>query len=215
MLFLALVFTTLRGIFSCGMLPWFTHIVPEERRGEFLARDQGATAAAVIVSLAFYGWILRGEHAWYSFGIVFTGSAVAAFASLNFLKRIPDVPVEKIVVNPNPMPWRSMLFYPPFFRYLRYNVVTNMALGISGVFWVRFFRVHLQVSESNILFIACASTIVLAGTLYVVSSLIDRAGNKPVLTVSGLLFISPFQRAGDWSRPESCRSTWASWRGRR
>lgn len=192
MLFLALVFTTLRGIFSCGMLPWFTHIVPEERRGEFLAKDQFATASSVIVSLGFYGWILKDDQGGHAFGIVFALSAVAAFASLIFLKRIPDVPVEKIVVNPAPIPWLEMLFYPPFFRYLRYNVVVNMGLGISGVFWVRFFRTALHVSESSILFIACASTIVLAGTLFVIASLIDRVGNKPVLAISGVFFVVHF-----------------------
>ena len=44
MLFLSLIYNVLRGIASCGMLPWFTHIVPEGRRGEFLAKDQSAVA---------------------------------------------------------------------------------------------------------------------------------------------------------------------------
>src|ERR1700683_5812579 len=33
MLSLAFVYNTLRGISVCGFLPWFTHIVPESRRG--------------------------------------------------------------------------------------------------------------------------------------------------------------------------------------
>jgi MFS family permease len=192
MLFCSLIYNTLRGISTCGLLPWFTHIVPEERRGEFLAKDQFAIALSAIVSLGFYGLLLKGHHAWYSFGIVFATSAVAAFVSLTFLKRIPDVPVEKIISNPHPLPWREMFFYPPFFHYLRYNVVINMALGASGVFWVRYFRVFLHVSESNTLLIACWTSIVLAATLFLITPLIDRTGNKQILTLSGLFLIAHF-----------------------
>lgn len=192
MLFLALIYNTLRGISTCGMLPWFTHIVPEGRRGEFLARDQSAIALASIFSLLFYGLVLRGNQAWYSFGIVFGTSLVMAFVSLTFLKKIPDVPVEKIVHNPNPLPWRAMFFYPPFFKYIRYNVVVNMALGASGVFWIPYFRVFLHVTNSNILLIACSTAVVLGVALLMVTSLIDRAGNKQVLTLSGIILVIHF-----------------------
>jgi MFS family permease len=85
-----------------------------------------------------------------------------------------------------------MFFHPPFFKYLRYNVVINMALGVSGVFWIRFFRTSLHISESNVLFAACLSTMVLATGLILAAPLIDRAGNKPVLTCSGILYICHF-----------------------
>ena len=192
MLCLSFIYNALRGIAVCGILPWFTHIVSESRRGEFLAKDQLAGALAAIVCLFISGTLLGLHNAWYSFGIVFAMSAACAFASLIFLRRIPDVPVEKISRNPAPMPWGEMLFYPPFFKYVRYNVIINTALGASSVFWVRYFRTSLQVSESNVLYVACFSTIVLAMGLVLVGPLIDRAGNKPALTVSGLLFVCHF-----------------------
>jgi len=191
MLSLSLIYNTLRGISVCGFLPWFTHIVPESRRGEFLAKDQLAGALAGIGCL-FVAASLLHLGAWYSFGIVFLISATSAFISLIFLRRIPDVPVEKISVNPEPIPWRDIFFYPPFFKYVRYNLVINVALGASGVFWVRFFRTSLNVSESNVLFVACFSTMVLAGGLFLVGPLIDRAGNKPALTASGVLLVCHF-----------------------
>jgi len=191
MLSLSLVYNTMRGISVCGFLPWFTHIVPESRRGEFLAKDQLAGALAAIACLFVCGSLLH-LHAWYSFGIVFSMSAVSAFTSLSFLRRIPDVPVEKITSNPVPMPWREMFFYPPFFKYVRYNVVINMALGASGVFWVRYFRIFLDRSESYVLFFAGFSTVAIAASLFLVGPLIDRAGNKPALTASGLLLICHF-----------------------
>jgi hypothetical protein len=192
MLGLSFVYNALRGISVCGMLPWFTHIVPEGRRGEFLSKDQTGIAVASIVSLCFYGLILRGGPTWYSFGIVFSTSAVAAFVSLSFLKQIPDVPVEKIVKNPGPLPWREMFFYPPFFKYIRYNVVINLALGVSNAFWVRYFRAFLHVSQSSTLLAACVTNIILAGTLFLIAPLIDRTGNKLVLTLSGIFLVCHF-----------------------
>ena len=193
MLFLSFFYNALRGIATCGQLPWFTHIVPEQRRGEFLAKDQFAIACASIVSLLFYGLLLRGGgQAWYSFGVVFATSAVAAFISLSFLKRIPDVPVEKIVHNPNPMPWREMFFYKPFYCYLRFNVGINLALGASNVFWVRYFRLFLHVSDSFILVVGAAGNVVLALTLFLVASVIDRASNRQMLSLGGAFFAVHF-----------------------
>lgn len=191
-LFLLLIYNVLRGISACGMLPWFTHIVPESRRGEFLAKDQSAVAFSGIVSPLCFGLLLAGEHAWYSFGLVFTVSAVAAFISLLFLRRIPDVPVEHIVQGRTPLPWREMFFYPPFFKYIRYNVIINMALGTSGVFWVRYFRTFLHITESHVLLIACATNIVLVSALFLITPVIDRTGNKQVLTLSGILYVCHF-----------------------
>jgi hypothetical protein len=192
MLFCSFVFCALRGISVCGLLPWFTHIVPEERRGEFLSRDQMFAACAGVVSLLTYGLFFKGGLAWYSFGVVFSASAAAAFASLYFLKKIPDVPVEKIVRNENPMPWRRMFFYPPFFRYIRYNIVVSSALGTSGVFWVRFFRTDLHITNSDTLLIASASTVVLAGMLFLIAPVIDRLGNRQALFLSGVFFTCHF-----------------------
>ena len=191
MLGLALIYNTMRGISSAGFLPWFTHIVPESRRGEFLAKDQFAGALAAITCLFVSGVLLR-HTVWYSFGVVFGISAASAFSSLMFLRKIPDVPVEKIRPNSTPLPWKDMLFYPPFFKYVRYNMVVNMALGASGIFWVRFFRVSLGVSNSTVLYVAAATTMVLAVNLVLIGPLLDRTGNKPALTVSGLILICHF-----------------------
>jgi MFS family permease len=196
MLFLSFVFCILRGISACGMLPWFTHIVPEERRGEFLSRDQIGIAFAGISTLLASGLFFKGDFAWYSFGVVFAGSTVAAFVSLFFLNRIPDVPVEKIAPNANPLPWREMFFYPPFYKYIRYNIVINMALGASGVFWVRFFRSFLHVSNANTLLNGCVSIVTLAGAIFLIAPVIDRAGNRQVLFLCGIFFVIHFSGWG-------------------
>jgi MFS family permease len=192
MLALSFGFNALRGISVCGMLPWFTHIVPESRRGEFLARDQFSVAMAQIASLFLFSILLSGERAWYSFGIIFSISFISALISLNFLRRVPDVPVEKIVPNATPLPWKEMLFYPPFFKYLRYIIVINMAFGASNVFWVRFFRTLLHASDTLTLINNAVTIVVLATVLFLVAPMIDRSGNKPVLMLSGSFFVVHF-----------------------
>jgi MFS family permease len=191
MLGLALVYNALRGISSAGFLPWFTHIVPESRRGEFLARDQFAGALAAISCLFVAGALLR-HMAWYSFGVVFGISAVCAFCSLLYLRKIPDVPVEKIARNPNQLPWKDMFFYPPFFKYIVYNMVLNMAFGASNVFWVRFFLTDLRVNNAVVLYAAAGTTLIVALNLITIGPLLDRTGNKPALTLSGLIFTGHF-----------------------
>jgi len=192
MLFLSFGYNFLRGISLCGILPWFTHIVPASRRGEFLARDQMAAAGAVVVALAGFSWILTGSERWYSFGLVFAISSISAFISVRFLRKVPDVAVEKIILNPNPLPWREIFFHPPFQRYIRYNAVINLAIGASGVFWVRFFRESLHVSDSSVLAVGAITTLALAFALLLVSTIIDRTGSRPALTLSGGLFACHF-----------------------
>jgi MFS family permease len=196
MLFFMAAYNLLRGISLCGVMPWFTHIVPEARRGEFLAKDQVAASIAVIVALAVFSWILGDRGRPWSFAIVYALGAASAFVSVRFLRQVPDVPVEKAVPNPNPMPWRAMFVYPPFQRFIRYNAVINVALGASGVFWVRFFRQSLHVSDSSILLVGSLTTGVLALALYMVSSIIDRTGSRPALTLSGGLYVVHF---GIWA----------------
>jgi hypothetical protein len=192
MLFFSFIYNALRGISACGLLPWFSHIVPESRRGEFLAKDQSSVAFSGIISLCFFGLLFAGGGARYTYGIVFTTSFIAAFISLYFLRRIPDVPVEKIRSNAAPLPWKEMFFYPPFFKYVRYNVIINMALGTSGAFWVRYFRTFLHIDGSNVLFIACGTNIVLVAALFLVTPVIDRTNNKQVLTLSGIMWVLHF-----------------------
>jgi hypothetical protein len=85
-----------------------------------------------------------------------------------------------------------MLLYPPFFKYLRYNVIVNMGLGLSSAFWVRYFKAFLHVSGSNVLFIACGTNIILVAMLFLITPVIDRTNNKQVLTLSGIMFALHF-----------------------
>lgn len=84
----------LRGISICALMPWFMHFVPEHKRGQFVAKDQAGLAGAGLFCLLFCSGLSSLVHSAFSFGFVFLLGAVAGFASLIFLRRIPDVPAE-------------------------------------------------------------------------------------------------------------------------
>jgi hypothetical protein len=71
-------------------------------------------------------------------------------------------------------------------------VVVNVALGVANVFWVLFFRAFLHVSEANTLLVACGINVVLGLSLLFITPLVDRAGNKQVLTLSGIFLACNF-----------------------
>jgi MFS family permease len=193
MLFLMLGYNVSRGISLCGIMPWFMLLVPESRRGEFLAKDQIASSLSVAVALTVFSSILgAGKPAWYAFGVVYLLGALSAFISVRFLRRVPDVPVEQATPNRAPLPWKDIFLYPPFQRFIRYNVVVNLALGASGVFWVRFFRESLHISDQNTLRVGAVTTVVMTLALYLASSIIDRTGSRPALALSGGIFVVHF-----------------------
>lgn len=192
MLGLSVGYNLLRGISACALMPWFMHLVPEHKRGEFVARDQAGVAGAGLLCLLFCSTLFSLIQSALSFGFVFLLSAAAGFASLIFLRRIPDVPTGPGMAPTSPVPWREIISYGPFARYLGYTVLVNLTLGAAAVFWVRYFRTSLHVSESKVLVVACATNGLLVLTLLLLASLADRVGAKRLLTFSGILFILHF-----------------------
>ena len=89
MLLLMFAYNFSRGISICAIMPWFTHIVPESRRGEFLAKDQISSSLAVVVSLTIIAWVLGGHPAWYSFGVMYLFGAGRPFSACVFCAACP------------------------------------------------------------------------------------------------------------------------------
>jgi hypothetical protein len=196
MLGLSFLYSGLRGYFNCGVLPWFTHLVPERRRGEFLAKDQLAGGAASVMCLLLSAGLLGLHHVRHVFALVLLLAAMAAFTSLFFLRLIPDCDVSIQNLRGAMLGWQELLAHRTFFRYLRYNLVANSALGASGVFVIRYFRADLKISDSGVLLISCLFTLVVSVLLLLIGPLLGRAGNKAALMFSGLFFIADFSVLG-------------------
>jgi len=182
-------FAAARGISVCGYLPWITHIIPERMRGRFISRD------TMCMHLAITGTMLLSST-WVAFfpsprlyGILFLFSYAAALVSLVFLRRIPDIedaPVPgKTTVHP---PWKEMLLYPPFFRYVTFNVVMSLFVAAISVIWVPFMRDSYRAPGSLILALAAYSSLVAAGASLLTGPVADRFGSRPLLGfASGLI----------------------------
>lgn len=189
MLLLLFTYNTSRGISVCGFLPWMTKLVPEEIRGHYLSRDQMSGALASVGALLMNAYFLREGSSLLAFGGVFLFSFVAAMASLYFLRKIPDVPVEPTPYSQGKVPWREMLFYPPFLKFMVFNVIANSAFAAAGVFWIPMFRDLFHFSSSKTLLLAGLSVFVSACSLFAFGKIIDRVGSRPVIAL-GLVFFA-------------------------
>ena len=189
MLMLLFAFNVSRGISVCGFLPWITQWIPERVRGRYISRDQMCSALASVGTMLIAAAYLRHESPRVSYGVVFLGSFMAAIVSLLFLLRIPDVPPPPRDPSEGPVPWREMMFYPPFFRLLVYDFVIFTALAGSGVFWVPCLRDQFQLTDSQILVFGSVTPIVMACCLFFLGKLVDRTGSRPILALANLLLI--------------------------
>ena len=118
MLFLLFGFNLSRGISSAAWLPWITTLVPAPVRGRYLAGDQACMNVASGVAFLVAAFMLWGRPEPWRFAVVFAFSAVMGAVSLQFLKRIPDVPVPKEPAGSGePVPWLAISSHPPFYSH--------------------------------------------------------------------------------------------------
>ncbi|MEI7438012.1 MAG: MFS transporter, partial [bacterium] len=150
LLMLAL-FAAARGISVCGLMPWITQIIPSSLRGAFIARDTTCMYIALTGTMLLSSWFVGAFPSIRAFGLLFIFSYLSALASVVFLRRIPDIPAAESRTSQPPPPWKQMLFFPPFFRFVLFTVVYSFFTSALGVIWVPFMKDGLHLSESLIL----------------------------------------------------------------
>jgi MFS family permease len=180
MLFLLFLFNLIRGISLSGYLPWISAIVPEPVRGRFLALDQAASQAALLLTVALTAWYLSFADQPSSFGLLFGASLVLGVASLFYLRKIPDAPTQGSASS-GEVPWKAMLGHPPFRQLLVFHAVMMLAMSGGGLFFVPFARDQFYCSDSLFMVLH-----LMWGTVFVLTSLragrwLDRMGSRPVL----------------------------------
>lgn len=182
-------FAAARGISVCGYLPWITHLIPEAVRGTFISRDNMCMYMALTGTMLLSSWWVGLFPSARSFGYLFLLSYLAALASLFFLRRIPDVQTAKTRTDSGHPPWKEMLLFPPFFRFILFNVVFNLFTAINGVLWVPFMKDGYQASGSLVLGLAAYACILGALIALLTGPLIDRTGSRPMMAFSSLLIL--------------------------
>ena len=180
MLFLLFLFNLIRGISLSGYLPWISAIVPEPVRGRFLALDQAASQAALLLTVALTAWYLSFADQPSSFGLLFGASLMLGVASLFYLRKIPDAPTQG-AASSGEVPWKAMLGHPPFRQLLVFHAVMMLAMSGGGLFFVPFARDQFHCSDSLFMVLH-----LMWGTVFVLTSLragrwLDRMGSRPVL----------------------------------
>jgi MFS family permease len=179
-----------RGISMCGYLPWLTYLVPEPLRGRFISRDTMCMYVAVTGTMLLSSAWVAIFPSTRMYGILFLFSYAAAMGSLVFLRRIPDVGAPAGGKRTGHPPWKAMLLYPPFFRYIAFNVVMNMFVAGVGAIWVLYMRDSYGASGSLILVLSAYASIVAAGASLLTGPAADRFGSRPLLGfASGLIVI--------------------------
>ena len=185
-LLLLTAFNAARGISACGFLPWMTQWIPETVRGRFLARDQIAAALASAVTMLLTASYMGQTAPGHRFAVLFLASYAAALVSLLFLRRIPDVPLPVAATPRGRVPWKEMLLYPPFLKFMIYNIVMYAGIAGAGVLWVPLLRDVFNVSDGWILGMAAGTGGASVLTLLLFGRLADRVGSRPLLGVAGL-----------------------------
>jgi len=178
-LFALFLFNLLRGISSGAWLPWLTDLIPEDVRGRFLSRDQIFLHAGCLVSLGLGAVLLYGGAGSWQFSLLFFISALAAVVSLLFLRKTPDVDARDVVSRSGMrVPWRDILFHPPFLRLVVFTLLFVLALGAGGVFGVAFMKSRLGFTDSQIMFFGVFYFLGALLSLPFAGKILDRTGSK-------------------------------------
>jgi len=183
------LFNILRGISSAAWMPWITALIPEPFRGKFLSRDQFAMYLGSLVSLVLSALAMGGRAEPWEYSVVFFISAISAVLSLWFIKRIPDVPRgETTRRTAHPVPWNSILAFPPFRALLIFHILYVLVVGSLGVFTVEYLRDETHFDVSRVLYLSAAAFVGAMLVLPFARVGVDRLGSKPLLRVAISLF---------------------------
>lgn len=186
LLFFLFGFNLSRGISSCAWLPWITALVPEGVRGRYLARDAAIQNVAGTVTFWVAAALLGTKAEPWRFAVLFGLSAAMGWASLIFLRRIPDVPiVAETGGSIGSVPWLAMIQHRPFRRLLEVVVAWSVAYGGVTAFTVAFLRSSLGLSEAQVLWMTSITFLGGLSSLWFLGSRLDQLGSRPVIEFCG------------------------------
>ena len=183
-------FAVVRGISMCGYLPWITGIVPESLRGTFLSRDTMCMYLAITGTMVLSSAWVSAFPSGRAFGALFLCSYLAALAGVLFLRRIPDVQSTESRGGVGRPPWKAMLQYAPFAKYVAFTVVFNVFVAALGVLWVPFMRDIYQAPGGLILGLSAYASVIGAAAAWLAGMVADRVGSRPLLGFASGLVIA-------------------------
>jgi MFS family permease len=187
---LLLGFNFVRGVTSCGWLPWITVLVPENLRGRYLAGDAAMSNLGCFVTVLICGATLGATPRAWQFAATFAFSAAMGLTSLIFLRRMPDAPVaDDPAGGKGDVPWREMLRHPPFQKLLRAVLAWSVAYGGVTTFTVVFLKTEMGLPDGKILLLTSVFFLGGPASLFFLGHRLDHLGSKPVLKFAAAMWL--------------------------
>ncbi len=184
-------FAAARGVSICGYMPWLTLLIPDRLRGTFMSRDAMCTHLALTGTMMLASSSVNAFPSRHTFGALFVFSYLCALGAVYFLRRIPDVQHPLPLENRTRPPWKEMILYPPFLKYVSFSVCLGVFSTAGAVVWIPFMKDGLHSSSGLILGLSAYSSMICALTSLAAGPVIDRFGSRPLMgSGSGLVLIS-------------------------
>jgi MFS family permease len=180
-LVLLFLFNAVRGVASCGWLPWIAALIPAESRGRYLTREAAVTNVASIAAFVVAALALGAGSDPSRFSSLFFFSTVCAIVSVVFLTRIPREPVALAGAISERPRFPQMLHLGAFRRLLAVNVCWSIGSGGVVTFLVAFLKEKLDLPAQTILLITALTFSGGVLNQLLLRTALDRHGSKPVM----------------------------------
>jgi MFS family permease len=185
---IVLIFTTLRGLSMVSWLPWMSALVPRQVRGFYLSRDRLFLNVAVLIGLLVSGAILLNHGTLAPYALVFAIGTAAAFASLFFLKRVPDPSLQRspasTSTSASSAPWLRLLEFTPFRKLVIYTSLIQVVTLGNAAFITVFARERAGLGDGVILWLTAGASFTGMVSLLWLRRRADRSGSKPFMWVA-------------------------------
>jgi MFS family permease len=192
MLFVLFIYNIMRGVSMCGFLPWMSQLVPRELRGQYISNDQmflNITTISLSLLMALYlGYFSELHH----FAGLFVFSFIAGMVSLYFIRRMPDVIVQKDEEIHQGIAWQDMLKCKPFVWLVVFGFLYNFSLSVGAVFFIPFTKDLFFISDSLIMIISSIYFLFCIFSFRIFGRILDRVGSRPFLIASSVIMVIHF-----------------------
>ncbi len=182
------MFNLFRGISSGAWLPWITEIIPESLRSRYLAMDHIFLHLGGFLSMILAGLILGGAPSAWQFAAIFLLGAVTGHASLIFIRRMPEgASPDAVKRSGQQVPWKTIVFYPPFFTLVIFNLIFLACAGSLGVFSIAYLKTWPHFPESTVLYVSSFGWLGALITYPFIGPILDHTGSRPLLKFALLI----------------------------
>lgn len=188
-----IVLASIRSFFGFFCVPAWTSlaadVVPIGLRGRFFASRTAGMSVAGLIAAPLAGWLIGRFAGFEGWQLVWVLSAAAGMVSTFYYARIPEPPLAMAPAGESQSAgmFRDILADANFRMCLVSVAVWNLALQAAGPFFNVYLVKELGASTAMVGFLAAVPALTGLFGLRYFGGLMDTAGTRRVLTVTGLL----------------------------